>query len=59
MFQKLSRGDAWKLLTEYTDTASLRCHALTVEAVMRHFARIRGEDEESWGAAGLLHDLDW
>lgn len=59
MFQKLSRGDAWKLLTEYTDTASLRCHALTVEAVMRHFARIRGEDEEVWGAAGLLHDLDW
>lgn len=59
MFQKLSRGDAWKLLTEYTDTASLRCHALTVEAVMRHFARIRGEDEEIWGAAGLLHDLDW
>lgn len=59
MFQKLSRGDAWKLLTEYTDTASLRCHALTVEAVMRHFARIRREDEEVWGAAGLLHDLDW
>lgn len=59
MFQKLSRGDAWKLLTEYTDTASLRCHALTVEAVMRHFARIRGEDEDIWGAAGLLHDLDW
>lgn len=59
MFQKLSRGDAWKLLTEYTDTASLRYHALTVEAVMRHFARIRGEDEEVWGAAGLLHDLDW
>lgn len=59
MFQKLSRGDAWKLLTEYTDTASLRCHALTVEAVMRHFARICGEDEEVWGAAGLLHDLDW
>lgn len=59
MFQKLSRGDAWKLLTEYTDTASLRCHALTVEAVMRHFARIRGEDEEVWGATGLLHDLDW
>lgn len=34
-------------------------HALTVEAVMRHFARLAGEDEDIWGAAGLLHDLDW
>lgn len=59
MVQKITRDEAWKLLTEYTETASLRCHALTVEAVMRHFARLRGEDEDVWGAAGLLHDLDW
>ena len=59
MVQKITRDEAWKLLTEYTETASLRCHALTVEAVMRHFARLRGEDEDIWGAAGLLHDLDW
>lgn len=59
MVQKITRDEAWKLLTEYTETAALRCHALTVEAVMRHFARLRGEDEDVWGVAGLLHDLDW
>ncbi len=30
-----------------------------VEAAVRHYARIRGVDEELWGLAGLLHDLDW
>ena len=48
METKLSREDAWKLLTEYTRTPSLQNHALTVEAVMRHFARLNGEDEEIW-----------
>ncbi len=32
---------------------------LAVETVMRHQARLRGHDEELWGLAGLLHDLDW
>ena len=30
-----------------------------VEAAVRHYARLRGADEELWGLAGLLHDLDW
>jgi predicted hydrolase (HD superfamily) len=30
-----------------------------VEAVMEHFGRLAGEDEEVWGVAGLLHDLDY
>jgi predicted hydrolase (HD superfamily) len=30
-----------------------------VEAAVRHYARLRGADEEVWGLAGLLHDLDW
>ena len=45
-------------MTEYTNTPALRKHALAVEAVMRHFARLNGEDEDVWGVAGLLHNLD-
>ena len=59
MEKKLAREEAWELLTEYTKTPALRKHALAVEAVMAHFARIDGEDEEIWGVAGLLHDLDY
>ncbi len=59
MPQKPSRRDAWELLTRYTQTENLRSHALAVEAVMRHFARKQGTDEEKWGIIGLLHDLDY
>lgn len=59
MEQTLKREEAWELLTEYTKTPALRKHALAVEAVMRHFARLHGEEEEMWGIAGLLHDLDY
>lgn len=59
MKRKLPREEAWKLLTEYTKTFALRKHALAVETVMCHFARLNGEDEEVWGVAGLLHDLDY
>ncbi len=59
MEKKLAREEAWELLTEYVKTESLLNHALTVEAVMCHFARLNGEDEEVWGVAGLLHDLDY
>ncbi|CAK7089319.1 MAG: hypothetical protein ENTB_04661 [Enterocloster aldenensis] len=59
MKKKLLREEAWELFTEYTKTPILRKHALAVEATMRHFARLYGEDEEVWGVAGLLHDLDY
>lgn len=59
MEKKLSREEAWNLLTEYTKTPALRKHALAVEAAMRRFAALSGEDSEVWGAAGLLHDLDY
>ncbi len=59
MERKLPREEAWELLTKYTKTSALQNHALAVEAVMRHFARLNGEDEEVWGVAGLLHDLDY
>ena len=51
MEKKLSREEAWKLLTEYTKTPALQKHALAVEAVMAHFAGLHGEDEEVWGIA--------
>jgi len=59
MEKKMSRDEAMELLKEYTKTPALRKHAMAVEAVMAHFARLNGEDEEVWGVAGLLHDLDY
>jgi predicted hydrolase (HD superfamily) len=54
-----TRAEALALLQEFTKTESLIKHALAVEAVMRYFARKRGEDEEPWGVIGLIHDLDF
>lgn len=45
MEKKLSREEALNLLTEYTKTPALRRHALAVEAAMRRFAALSGEDE--------------
>jgi predicted hydrolase (HD superfamily) len=54
MSQTPTREDAWALLTEYTDNPSLLRHALGVEAAMRAYARVYGEDEEMWAAIGLI-----
>ncbi len=53
------RSAAWGLLCEYTQSESLRKHALAVEACLRAYARKFGENEELWGNIGLLHDFDY
>ena len=58
-----SREAAWQLLTEFTQSESLRKHALAVEACMRacagKFGNGSAEDVELWGIVGLLHDFDY
>jgi len=55
----LSRDAAWRLMTEYTQGESLRKHMLAVEAAVRGYARLWGENEEEWGVVALLHDFDY
>jgi predicted hydrolase (HD superfamily) len=55
----VSRDAAWQLLTEWTESESLRKHALAVEAAVRGYARRFGESEEEWGVVALLHDFDY
>lgn len=57
--KKITREDAMSLLKEFNSNEGLIKHALAVEAVMRHFANLKGEDPEKWGIIGLVHDLDY
>jgi len=54
-----TRDEAWALLSEWTQSDSLRKHALAVEAAVRGYARTFGENEDDWGLVGLLHDFDY
>ena len=56
---ELNRENAWSLLTEYTKSESLLKHALSVEAAVRGYARLYGENESDWGVVALLHDFDY
>ena len=52
------RAEAWALLQEHVKSSNMLKHCLASEAVMRAVAKRLRRDEESWGLAGLLHDLD-
>lgn len=55
-----TREEAWELLNKYNKDKGLIRHALTVEAVMRHFAEVLDEPEvDKWGIIGLVHDIDY
>jgi len=54
----IDRASAMSLLQEHLKQPNMIKHCLASEAVMRALARHLGEDEEQWGLAGLLHDLD-
>ena len=56
---ELNRAEAWSIVTEHTRSESLRKHMLAVEAAVRGYARLWGEDEEGWGVVALLHDFDY
>jgi len=53
------RDAAWGLLTEFTQSESLRKHALAVEACMRAYAKKFGQNQDLWGIVGLIHDFDY
>ncbi|HJL78773.1 MAG TPA: HDIG domain-containing protein [Candidatus Marinimicrobia bacterium] len=54
-----TREDALALLYEYTQSDSLRRHALGVEQAMRKMAEKYNGDTDTWGLTGLLHDFDY
>jgi len=55
----VSRDRAWALVTEHVQSDSLRKHLQAVEASVRGYARLWGEDEEAWGFVALVHDFDY
>jgi putative nucleotidyltransferase with HDIG domain len=55
----MNRDRALEIIREFVNNENLIRHMLAVEAAMRDYAEILGEDAEEWGITGLLHDFDW
>lgn len=54
----ISREEAVNMLNIHIQSVNMKNHCYASEAVMRALARKLGRDEEEWGLAGLLHDID-
>ena len=53
------RQEALEIVEQYVTNENLVRHMLAVEAAMRFYAKMYGENEQTWGITGLLHDFDW
>jgi putative nucleotidyltransferase with HDIG domain len=55
----MDREESLAIVREFVKNENLVRHMLAVEAAMRYYAEMWGEDIETWGNTGLLHDFDW
>jgi putative nucleotidyltransferase with HDIG domain len=55
----MERSEALALVREYVKNENLVRHMLAVESAMRFYAEKYGEEIETWGLTGLIHDFDW
>lgn len=55
----MNRQEALDIVEQYVSNENLVRHMLAVEAAMQFYAKMYGEDEQTWGMTGLLHDFDW
>jgi hypothetical protein len=55
----MTRDEAWELVTAKVKNKNLQKHMLASEAIMGALARRLDKDEEKWGLAGLIHDIDY
>ena len=55
----ITRNEALRLMQDQLKAGNMQKHSLATEAIMRTLAKKTGEDEDLWGIAGLLHDLDY
>src|SRR4030095_12517431 len=55
----MTRSEARSLLEQMTKNPSLLRHMRSIELVMEAYAEKYGEDKDTWGITGLLHDADY